>query len=323
MVLLLLGIGPPGVQPPLTFQAEQWYPSNLPTVMPPWKLKVADVRNVQVPQTSTTPGFVETETESFLSTGFPLNLTGDMAAETESDNTTLSATTDASKEPPQIREEVSNGFEDEEKTSSVPETVFIISTESAPVTDFTSSRTPIGEESGADLSSTVEASDSTKESSESTMRPPSQASSEVPTPDKSNCTDIFLLLDSSGNVLRQYEKQKHLINNILIELGDGDRHYGLMTYAGKTRQRMNVPPHSQISKQLFMKKLAKARFLSGVTATGSALKAVASLKFSHSTDIIVVTDGFSFDSVDKEAEQLSFVQSNNAVYLFFPGIFIG
>ncbi|RCN45054.1 hypothetical protein ANCCAN_08919 [Ancylostoma caninum] len=79
-----------------------------------------------------------------------------------------------------------------------------------------------------------------------------------------------------------------------------------MTYAGKTRQRINVPPHSQISKQLFMKKLAKARFLSGVTATGSALKAVASLKFPHSTDIIVVTDGFSFDSVDEEAAQLRF-----------------
>ncbi|EPB68095.1 hypothetical protein ANCCEY_12812 [Ancylostoma ceylanicum] len=78
-----------------------------------------------------------------------------------------------------------------------------------------------------------------------------------------------------------------------------------MTYAGKTRQRINVPPHSRISKQLFMRKLAKARFLSGVTATGSALKAVANLKFPHSTDIIVVTDGFSFDSVEKEAEQLS------------------
>ncbi|KJH41901.1 hypothetical protein DICVIV_12116 [Dictyocaulus viviparus] len=31
------GFGPPGVQPPSTFEAEQWYPSNLPTVMPAWK----------------------------------------------------------------------------------------------------------------------------------------------------------------------------------------------------------------------------------------------------------------------------------------------
>ncbi|RCN45053.1 hypothetical protein ANCCAN_08918 [Ancylostoma caninum] len=191
--------------------------------MPPWKLKAPDIRNVQSTQTTTTPELIENETELLLSNGNPRNLTGDMAAGPESDNTTLSAT-GALKETPEIRVEVSNGFEEEEKTNSVPETVLIFSTESTPIIDFTSSRTPNEEQSGAELSSTPEASDTTKRSSESTTGPPSQTSSEVSAPDKPNCTDIFLLIDSSGNVLRQYEKQKHLINNILVELGDGDRH---------------------------------------------------------------------------------------------------
>ncbi|KAE9412978.1 hypothetical protein Angca_005436, partial [Angiostrongylus cantonensis] len=120
----------------------------------------------------------------------------------------------------------------------------------------------------------------------------------------SDCSDIFFVLDSSGNVVEQYEKQKTFINNMLAMLEDKDRHYGLMTYASKRRQRINVPMKLQISKQLFMKKLARARFLSGVTATGAALRAVASLKFPRRTDVIVVTDGFSFDSVRTEAERL-------------------
>ncbi|VDL69376.1 unnamed protein product [Nippostrongylus brasiliensis] len=77
-----------------------------------------------------------------------------------------------------------------------------------------------------------------------------------------------------------------------------------MTYAGRKRQRINVPPQLQISKGLFLKKLTRARFLSGVTATGAALRAVAKLDFPHRTDIVVVTDGFSFDTVDAEAELL-------------------
>ncbi|PIO64085.1 hypothetical protein TELCIR_14294 [Teladorsagia circumcincta] len=37
------GSGPPGIQPPLSFHAEQWYPSNLPTVLPPWKEAGLDI----------------------------------------------------------------------------------------------------------------------------------------------------------------------------------------------------------------------------------------------------------------------------------------
>ncbi|VDM53026.1 unnamed protein product [Angiostrongylus costaricensis] len=185
-----LGFGPPGVQPPATFEAEQWYPSNLPTVAPPWK-KV----------------------------GFDFNT--------------------------------------------------------------------FGEESFVQFNST---SSSVGDQNDGALYP--------------NCSDIFFVLDSSGNVVEQYEKQKTFINNMLVMLEDKDRHYGLMTYASKRRQRINVPIKLQISKQLFMKKLARARFLSGVTATGAALRAVESLKFPRRTDVIVVTDGFSFDSVRTEAERL-------------------
>ncbi|KJH41902.1 hypothetical protein DICVIV_12117 [Dictyocaulus viviparus] len=80
--------------------------------------------------------------------------------------------------------------------------------------------------------------------------------------------------------------------------------YGLMTYANKRQQRLNVPIDLRIPKKLFLKKLAKARFLSGVTATGAALRAVAALQFLRKTDIIVVTDGFTFDTVGVEAQKL-------------------
>ncbi|KHJ98963.1 hypothetical protein OESDEN_01054 [Oesophagostomum dentatum] len=85
-----------------------------------------------------------------------------------------------------------------------------------------------------------------------------------------------------------------------------------MTYAGKSRQRTNVPLRPQISQSAFIKELAGARFLSGVTATGSALKAVSGMNFSRSTDIIIVTDGFSFDSVEEESNQLRY-----SVFKFF------
>ncbi|KAK5978302.1 hypothetical protein GCK32_004660 [Trichostrongylus colubriformis] len=118
------------------------------------------------------------------------------------------------------------------------------------------------------------------------------------------CSDIFFVLDSSGNVLEQYEKQKIYIGNILTKLSNSSRHYGLMTYAGRSRQRINIPPRLLLSKDLFIKKMLRARFLSGITATGAALRAVAQLPFVHTTDVVVITDGFSFDSVTADALRL-------------------
>ncbi|KAK6009055.1 von Willebrand factor type A domain protein [Ostertagia ostertagi] len=118
------------------------------------------------------------------------------------------------------------------------------------------------------------------------------------------CSDLFFVLDSSGNVLEQYDKQKLYIGNILMQLSDKDRRYGLMTYAGRTRQRINIPPQLNISKDLFVKKLLRARFLSGITATGAALRVASELQFVRRTDIVVVTDGFSFDSVNVDAQRL-------------------
>ncbi|VDK81225.1 unnamed protein product [Cylicostephanus goldi] len=50
--LLFTGVGPPGVQPPPSFQAEDWYPSNLPTVKPPRRSK--GFETTQIPLSDTT-----------------------------------------------------------------------------------------------------------------------------------------------------------------------------------------------------------------------------------------------------------------------------
>lgn len=48
--------------------------------------------------------------------------------------------------------------------------------------------------------------------------------------DFSECSDLFFVLDSSGNVLEQYEKQKLHISNILMQLDDSDRHVTLPSF---------------------------------------------------------------------------------------------
>ncbi|XGW35021.1 hypothetical protein V3C99_018788 [Haemonchus contortus] len=434
----VMGSGPPGIQPPLSFHAEQWYPSNLPTVFPPWKEPGVDIetfRTLTPPSTTTsspestsslmtTPGVDPTlldlttdnltshdvnETTPALGTGniielsIASNATEDIRSSNSSEILTeieqITETSIANETSIEITEdsrksssnEISNekvrrskessssssnestldsrtsrssGVSSESsETTRTPgsgrglldsaedtgtfnssevldvmegnviasnwseifsdngrelliddiDKLLVLSAQSSLAPEVSSNLTlrdeEIEENSAAATFSTLE--DTFEEKSTATFNSTSDILHDMPAEGVHNdsdgetvCSDIFFVLDSSGNVLEQYEKQKVYINNILMQLSDKERHYGLMTYAGRSRQRINIPLGLPISKELFMRKLLRARFLSGITATGAALRTAAGLQFAPRTDVVVITDGFSFDSVNAEAQRL-------------------
>lgn len=342
------GAGPPGIRPPSSFHAEQWYPSNLPTVMPPWKEAGVDIETFRTASpaalTTLAPKTLEQRPTERL-----LNVTDDLNSEMSNETIVVASTAAAlsttlltSSTTPAANLEVSTVPSHSSGTTSsehgvgnatdIVDVVAQMNIVNSTVFDGLNS-TSTEEDIDANLLTTstlesfitepAEEQTTTATTMTTTTTATTTATTTIPIPTLdftdnrlandvpknitmtgAECSDLFFVLDSSGNVLEQYEKQKLHISNILMQLDDSDRHYGLLTYAGRTRQRMNVPPRLQISKSLFMKKLSRARFLSGVTATGAALRAVAQLDFPHRTDVIVVTDGFSFDSVNAAAQRL-------------------
>ncbi|CAJ0609641.1 unnamed protein product [Cylicocyclus nassatus] len=307
---LFTGVGPPGVQPPPSFKAEDWYPSNLPTVKPPRRSKGLETTQIPVSDITTVNGngiVPSSFTSASPSTGDGTTTTQLPELTTATALMTVIDNDETVKDPANgtnlVSEDVvlESSTEAEEGISSSAEVPPSLEEES---TTFVSSSTTVKRGADDDSRSSKIKSEfkNNKVSSDVTTLSPDHE--ETTAPGIMGCTDIFFVLDSSGNVLEQYENQKLLIGDILIELGEAERQYGLMTYAGRTRQRINVSPRSHLSKSLFAKKVASAPFLSGITATGSALKTLANLNFVRSTDVVVVTDGFSFDRVQEGSQLL-------------------
>uniref|UniRef100_A0A8R1I6W7 VWFA domain-containing protein n=1 Tax=Caenorhabditis japonica TaxID=281687 RepID=A0A8R1I6W7_CAEJA len=138
-----------------------------------------------------------------------------------------------------------------------------------------------------------------------------------------DCKSILFLLDSSGNVIQQYEKQKKYIEEIVNQLeAKHHRKMSLITFAGRTRQKIVVPLPEEPNGKKFTEKLKKARFLRGVTATGAAISVTTQyvLQKTRNVQVVIVTDGFSFDDVEQQSEALRTVVENE-VYVtgrYFP-----
>ncbi|CAI2358170.1 unnamed protein product [Caenorhabditis sp. 36 PRJEB53466] len=142
-------------------------------------------------------------------------------------------------------------------------------------------------------------------------------------PTTKECKDILFLLDSSGNVVQQYEKQKKYIEEIVSQLEvQHPRRLALITFAGRTRQKIVVPLPEEPNSNNFTEKLRKARFLRGVTAAGAAISVTTQyvLQKARNVQVVVVTDGFSFDDVLHQSEALRTVVGSEtyATGRYFP-----
>uniref|UniRef100_A0A1I7X481 VWFA domain-containing protein n=1 Tax=Heterorhabditis bacteriophora TaxID=37862 RepID=A0A1I7X481_HETBA len=390
-----LGFGPPGMRPPNSFEAEHWYPSNLPTVRPPWSVPRAELEEfkktksvttlttkvqmtVELSTTLSTPVVTKSITESAISNSTTLSTPNLKVMETstspmkstisEISNVHLEAISSEMHnaiERVEKKELALNNAEDKREKEKVAEdNVFVrtnifedtidasINSQELQLTNADSSTAtllnnvkqtteisilPINEVISTKALATVVSSTTSfsqvkgGELNEITTLPNTvslnsqvtsftghvqkhvlSASQENVAEQKENvtirrdCPDIFFMLDSSGNVESQYEKQKNLIKTVLKEIGEAKRRYGLMTYAGRKRQRMNIPLQLDVSQDLFIRKLERARFLGGITATGAAIHEVTSAlaDVENPTVVVIITDGFSFDDVEDQSAAL-------------------
>ncbi|EGT40460.1 hypothetical protein CAEBREN_11074 [Caenorhabditis brenneri] len=419
------GFGAPGIVPPESFIAERWYPSNLPTVMPPWKLAGVDISNFRtarphqspgtnpitttlVPPTNSLPMPPGTSSPALSSaevssngphppapppfsasaeaSGIPTS--SESEEEASAQNSTAPSSTEelmtlgvtatniqTEKPEPGVLKILSPVFEDITKSDNISDSEEILrvnsekssegsgdnepelmstlettttsktSLETTTTVSFTSTTTTMTSDSSVTTTTTekpvtepITSSASSSSSTPSTSTVSTTLSTttssstsatkdiqdEVTTtttvmPDKlevrnttklrptKECKDILFLLDSSGNVVQQYEKQKKYIEEIVHQLeAEHPRRMALITFAGRTRQKIVVPLPEEPNGIKFVEKLRKARFLRGVTAAGAAISVTTQyvLQKSRPVQVVVVTDGFSFDDVDRQSEAL-------------------
>uniref|UniRef100_A0A1I7T9V8 VWFA domain-containing protein n=1 Tax=Caenorhabditis tropicalis TaxID=1561998 RepID=A0A1I7T9V8_9PELO len=368
-VVGVAGFGAPGIVPPESFIAERWYPSNLPTVMPPWKLAGVDISHFRTARPHQSPGTNPTTTTPVAPTnslpmppgtssplsevssngphppsppppasaeasGLPSSSEEDTSAQNSTSPSSteelmtlgVTATNVQTEKPEQgVLKILSPVFEDITKTDNISDSEEVLrvnseksiegsgdlepelmstletTTTSSKKTSTTASRTMTSESSVTTTPKPVtEPITTTSSTSSSSSTTPSTTTSSSTTKDiqdevttiamttksemrnttklrpTKECKDILFLLDSSGNVVQQYEKQKKYIEEIVHQLE-----------AEHPRR-------------------VKARFLRGVTAAGAAISVTTQyvLQKNRNVQVVVVTDGFSFDDVDRQSEAL-------------------
>ncbi|KAF1749063.1 hypothetical protein GCK72_025530 [Caenorhabditis remanei] len=426
------GFGAPGIVPPESFIAERWYPSNLPTVMPPWKLAGVDISNFrtarphQSPGTNTitttpvaptaslpmppgtsSPALASAEvsnngphppapppgSSSAEASGLPSSVEQD--DDTSAQNSTAPSSTEElmtlgvtatniQTEKPEkgVLKILSPVFEDITKTDNISDSEEILrvnseksmegsgdnepelmttletttttsskksseettvsfttpttttmtsesSTTEKPVTEpmttssTTSTTTTLSTITSSSTSATKDIQDEVTTTTTMTTKLEITNTTTAKLHPTKECKDILFLLDSSGNVVQQYEKQKKYIEEIVHQLeAEHPRRMALITFAGRTRQKIVVPLPEEPNGIKFVEKLRKARFLRGVTAAGAAISVTTQyvLQKSRHVQVVVVTDGFSFDDVDRQSEALRAVvgMETYATGRYFP-----
>ncbi|PIC20702.1 hypothetical protein B9Z55_025808 [Caenorhabditis nigoni] len=371
------GFGAPGIVPPESFIAERWYPSNLPTVMPPWKLAgvdishfrtarphqspgtnpitttpVAPTNSLPMPPGTSSPALSSAEVSSngphppapppssVEASGLPSSSEQDEEASAQNSTAPTSteelmtlgvtATNIQTEKPEQgVLKILSPVFEDITKTDNISDSEEILrvnseksmegsgdnepelmstlettTTSSTTSVSFTTSTTKTMNSSASSSttsSSTSESSTTTTEkpvtepitksstsASSTTLSTTTTTTTTLPTTASSSsttatirdeevtkapklkleisnttklrptkeCKDILFLLDSSGNVVQQYEKQKKYIEEIVHQLeAEHPRRMALITFAGRTRQKIVVPLPEAPNGSKFVEKL--------------------------------------------------------------------
>uniref|UniRef100_A0A915IMU5 VWFA domain-containing protein n=1 Tax=Romanomermis culicivorax TaxID=13658 RepID=A0A915IMU5_ROMCU len=142
-------------------------------------------------------------------------------------------------------------------------------------------------------------------------------------PFRTCAADIFFVLDSSGSVLRDFQKQISFMQGVLNRLiVDPTAHQvALLEYSGATRQRLQFSFNVYTDKESLQNAINGLPFFSGTTSTGEALivakRALADRRRGVPLYVIVITDGFSQD--DATSASLSLRNEPNS-QLFVVGV---
>ncbi|KAI1732088.1 von willebrand factor type A domain-containing protein [Ditylenchus destructor] len=125
-------------------------------------------------------------------------------------------------------------------------------------------------------------------------------------------TDTIIVVDSTGSVKNIFEEHRDYIAKVVESLNissEGD-HVALLIYSGKLRHRVVHSFNAVQNKERILQKVRNLPYMGGVTSTGVALDhAFLELKNGRraattGANVVIVTDGFSYDPVDVEIRML-------------------
>ncbi|WKY14220.1 hypothetical protein Q1695_000061 [Nippostrongylus brasiliensis] len=131
--------------------------------------------------------------------------------------------------------------------------------------------------------------------------------------------DVLFVLDATGSMRYVFDDALDYIAKVLegLTISEHNDHVGVVLYSSSRRMKLRIPLGSINDRSTLMKSVKGLPFLSGITATGAALKLAAlamnDRRTKVHTNVVVITDGFSYDTIKDYAPQLR-QQSNVNVY---------
>ncbi|KAI1725595.1 von willebrand factor type A domain-containing protein [Ditylenchus destructor] len=125
-------------------------------------------------------------------------------------------------------------------------------------------------------------------------------------------TDTIFVVDSTGSVRNIFDEHRNFVERVveLLNVSSEGDHVALLIYSGKLRHRVVHSFNSVQNKERILQKVRNLPYMGGVTSTGVALDhAFLELKNGRraataGANVVIVTDGFSYDPVDVEIRML-------------------
>jgi hypothetical protein len=140
--------------------------------------------------------------------------------------------------------------------------------------------------------------------------PPAVVSSTPFAPQNPSCAgDIFFIIDSTGSVRNYYDAQIDYVISVIQKLNLANSRVATLMFSGVQRQQIPIKFDSYHTLDELTKAIKRVPLMGGVTAVGAALTRANEIIPERQgpnvpLHIVVVTDGFSFDSVQAPADAL-------------------
>ncbi|KAI6233754.1 VWFA domain-containing protein [Aphelenchoides fujianensis] len=123
-----------------------------------------------------------------------------------------------------------------------------------------------------------------------------------------NCqSDTLFLVDSTGSVASIFAQEKEFVQKLLNQLDPEQNRVALIVYSSRYRHSKLHGFHSPQTKAAIAALANNIPFHNGVTMTGAALTAAIQeleKRRSGPANLVVITDGFSFDRVTNQTAEL-------------------
>uniref|UniRef100_A0AC35GV86 VWFA domain-containing protein n=1 Tax=Panagrolaimus sp. PS1159 TaxID=55785 RepID=A0AC35GV86_9BILA len=123
-------------------------------------------------------------------------------------------------------------------------------------------------------------------------------------------SDTIFVIDSTSSVRNLFEQHRIYASNVVkeMDISPETNHIGVVLYSSKQRQSIKISLSDPQNKENITAKINSLPYLSGITATGAALhltiKDLEHRRSNAMTNVVVISDGFSYDIVDEPVKQL-------------------